>query len=162
MKRKFVIVAAVCVLLVIIAAITIVVHFGMPDKMTEMLNQLETAMGDGWKKQSVTKVFRRTYSDGEGNTIVYYVCATAYYEEDPSGQAGLNTDAISAVIPAEEAESSRTCTVSGHPAAVYQKNGRTYLCWTLTPELSCVIAYDPAVVSEGEIRAMAESVPFSG
>ena len=50
-------------------------------------------------------------------------------------------------------------TVSGLPAAIYQKDGRAYLCWTIMPELSCVIEYDPAVESEEDMLRMAESVP---
>jgi len=51
------------------------------------------------------------------------------------------------------------CTVSGLPAAIYQKDGQAYLCWTIMPELSCVIEYDPAAESEEDMLPMAESVP---
>jgi len=62
-------------------------------------------------------------------------------------------------ISPDEAESCRECTVSGLPAAIYQKDGRAYLCWTIMPELSCVIEYNPAVESEEDMLRMAESVP---
>lgn len=74
-------------------------------------------------------------------------------------QTGLNTEAIAAVIAPDEAESYRECAVSGLPAAIYQKEGRAYLCWTIIPELSCVIEYDPAVENENDMLRMAESVP---
>ena len=71
----------------------------------------------------------------------------------------MNTNAISAVIDPDDAESCRECTVSNLPAAIYQKDGRAYLCWTITPELSCVIEYDPTTEREEDMLRMAESVP---
>lgn len=158
MKTWFFI-AAICILLVLALAIAFANRSTPEDEMMDMLNRVENALGDEWKKQTVTKVSDLVYSDDEGNTIVYHVCTTTYYEADYSEQTGLNTNAISAVISPDETESYRECTISGLPAAIYQKNGRAYLCWTIMPELSCVIEYDPAVESEEDILRMAESVP---
>ena len=158
-KKTWLIIAAVCMLLILVAVITFVNRPTPQDKMMNMPNQVENALGDEWKKQTVTKVSDLVYSDDEGNTIVYHVCNTTYYEVDYAKQTGLNTDTISAVISPDEAESYRECTVSGLPAAIYQKNGRAYLCWTIMPELSCVIEYDPAVEREEDMLRMAESVP---
>ena len=158
-KKTRVIIAAICILLIIAAAIVLSNRTTPDDDMMDMLNRVENALGDGWKKQTVTKVSDLVYSDDEGNTIVYYVCTTTYYEADSVKQTGLNTDAISAVISPDEAESYRESTVSGLPAAVFQKDGRAYLCWTIIPELSCVIEYDPVVESEEDMLRMAESVP---
>ena len=158
-KKTWVIIAAICILLIIAAAIILTNRTTPEDDMMDMLNRVEKALGDEWKKQAVTKVSDLVYSDDEGNTIVYHVCTTTYYEADYAEQTGLNTDAISAVISPDEAESYREYTVSGLPAAIYQKNGRAYLCWTIMPELSCVIEYDPAVESEEDMLRMAESVP---
>lgn len=153
-KTIWFIIAAIIVLLVFSVAI-IASH----DEMLDVLDHAESALGDKWKKQTVTEVSDLVYSDDEGNTIIYYVCVTTYYDTDSNDQSGLNTDVISAVIDPDEAESSREHTVSGLPAAIYQKDGRAYLCWTIIPELSCVIEYDPAVESEADILRMAESVP---
>lgn len=158
-KKTWLIIVAVCTLLILAVSIIIANHPTPQDEMMDMLNRVENALGDEWKKQSVTKVSDLVYSDDEGNTIFYHVCTTTYYEADSAKQTGLNTDAISAVISPDEAESYRECTVSGLPAAIYQTNGRAYLCWTITPELSCVIEYDPVVESEEDILRMAESVP---
>ena len=125
----------------------------------DMLNRVENALGDEWEKKTVTEVSDLVYSDGEGNNIIYRVCLTTYYGVEATAQTGLNTDAISAVISLDETESCRECTVSGLPAAIYQKDGRAYLCWTIMPELSCVIEYNPAVESEEDMLRMAESVP---
>ena len=158
-KKTWLIIVAVCILLILSALIILANRPTPQDEMMNMLNRVENAVGDERKKQTVTKVSDLAYSDDEGNTIVYHVCTTTYYEADFSKQTGLNTDAISAVISPDEAESCRECTVSGLPAAIYQKNGRAYLCWTIIPELSCVIEYDPAVESEEDMLRMAESVP---
>ena len=125
----------------------------------DMLNRVANALGDEWKKQAITKVSDFVYSDGKGNTIIYYVCITTYYEADTAEQTGLNIDAISAIIPPDKAESNQECTVSNLPAAIYQKDGRAYLCWTIIPELSCVLEYDPTKQSEDNMLRMAESIP---
>ena len=160
MKKKiWLFIAAVCILTVLAFAIIIVNRPTPQDEMMDVLNRVENALGDEWKKQTVTKVSDLVYSDDEGNIIVYHVCTTTYYEADATEQTGLHTEAIAAVIAPDEAESCRECTVSGLPAAIYQKNGRAYLCWTIMPELSCVIEYDPAIESEEDMLRMAESVP---
>ena len=150
-KKMWLIIAAVCMLLILVAVIIFANRPTPQDKIMDMLNRVENALGDEWKKQTVTKVSDLEYSDKKGNTIVYHVCTTTYFEADATEQTGLNTEAIAAVISPDEAESCRECTVSGLPAAIYQKDGRAYLCWTIIPELSCVIEYDPAVESEEDI-----------
>ena len=158
-KKTWPIIAAVCILLILAVSIIITNHPTPQDEMMDMLNRVENALGDEWEKQSVTEVSDLVYSDGEGNNIIYHVCLTTYYGVDTTAQTGLNTDAISAVISPDEAENCRECTVSGLPAVIYQKNGQAYLCWTIMPELSCVIEYDPAAESEEDMLRMAESVP---
>jgi hypothetical protein len=160
MKKKiWLIIVTICILLVLAVAITLTNRPTPQDEMMDMLNRVAKALGDEWKKQTVTKVSDLVYSDDEGNTIVYHVCTTTYYETDTTQQSRLNTEAISVIISPDEAESYRECTVSGLPAAICQKGGRAYLCWTIIPELSCVIEYDPTVESEEDMLRMAESVP---
>jgi len=127
-KNIWLIVAAICILLVLVGAITLANRPTPQDEMMDMLSRVENALGDEWKKQPVTKVSDLVYSDDEANTIIYHVCTTTYYEADSAKQAGLNTEAIAAVISPDEAERFRECTVSGLPAAIYQKDGRAYLC----------------------------------
>ena len=158
-KKTWLIIAAICILLVLVVAIIFVNRPTPQDEMMDILNRMENALGDEWEKQSVTEVSNIAYSDEEGNNIIYHVCLTTYYGVEVAAQTDLNTDAISAVISPDEAESCRECTVSGLPAAIYQKDGQAYLCWTIMPELSCVIEYDPAVESEEDMLRMAESVP---
>ena len=158
-KKTWFIIATICIMLALAGATIFANRLAPEDEMMDMLNRVENALGDEWKKQTITKVSDLIYSDDEGNTIVYHVCTTTYYEADSTKQTGINTDAISVVISPDEAESCRACTVSGLPAAIYQKDGRAYLCWTIMPELSCVIEYDPAVESEEDMLRMAGSVP---
>lgn len=160
MKKKiWLSIAIICILSIFVVAFTFINRLTPENQMMDMLSRLENALGDEWKKQTVTKVSDLIYSDGSGNNIVYHVCTTTYYEADVTEHNGLNIEAISAVISPDEAESYRECTVSGLPAAIYQKDGRAYLCWTIIPEISCVIEYDPAVESEEDMLRMAESVP---
>lgn len=160
MKKKiWLVIPATCILLVLAVVIIFANRPTPRDEMMEMLNRVENALGDEWEKQTVTEVSDLVYSDDEGNTIIYHVCVTIYYGVDATEQTGLNTDAISAVISPDTAESFRECNVSNLPAAIYQKDGRAFLCWTIMPELSCVIEYDPTVESEEDMLRMAESVP---
>ena len=158
-KKMWLIIAAGCMLLILVTVIIFVNRPTPQDKIMDMLNRMENALGDEWEKKTVTEVSDLVYSDGEGNNIIYHVCLTTYYGVEATVQTGLNTDAISAVISPDEAESCRECTVSGLPAAIYQKDGQAYLCWTIMPEFSCVIEYDPTVESEEDMFRMAESVP---
>ncbi len=158
-KRTWLYIAAVCILLSLAVAISFANRPTPQEEEKDVLNQVENTLKDEREKQTETKVFDLVYADDDGNTIVYHVCTTTYYEANATEQTGLNTDAIAAVIPPEEAESCRECTVSDLPAAIYEKDGRAYLCWTIIPELSCVIEYDPAIVSEEDMLRMAESVP---
>ncbi len=160
-KKVWLIIAVVVVLVALSVAIASVCRFVPPDEMQDTFDRLEAALGEEWKKQTVVEVSDFVYSDGKGNTIIYYICVTTYYEADANNQTGLHTDAISAVIVSDEAEECRECTVNDFPAAIYQKDGRAYLCWTITPELSCVIEYDPAVESEEDMLRIAESVPVN-
>ena len=158
-KKMWLIIAPICMLLILVVGSIFVNRPTPQDKVMDMLNRMENALGDEWEKQTVTEVSDLVYSDGEGNSIIYHVCLTTYYGVETTAQTGLNTDAISAVISPDEAESCRECTVGGLPAATYQKDGRAYLCWTIIPELSCAIEYDPALESEEDMLRMAESVP---
>ena len=158
-KKMWLIITPVCMLLVLVAGIIFVNRPTPQDKIMDMLNRVENALGDEWERKTVTEVSDLVYSDGEGSNIIYHVCLTTYYGVEATEQIRLNTDAISVVISPDEAESCRECTVSGLPAAIYQKDGHAYLCWTIMPELSCVIEYDPAVENEEDMLRMAESVP---
>jgi len=114
---------------------------------------------EGWDKKSSTVVASQTYMNGAENQIVYYCCKTTYYGDDAVRLGGeLDRQAISAVIAWEQIENARECMVGHWPAVLCQKGDRTYLCWTISPEYSCVLEYDAATVAEEDIFRMAESV----
>lgn len=108
--------------------------------------------------QSVSKVMPFTYTDSEGNTIVYYCIQTAYLENESGDDTGLDMNAIGMVIDADQIETRRKCMVNEYNAFLCEIGDRSYLCWTLSHETSCVIAYQADAVHESDIVRMAESV----
>ena len=111
--------------------------------------------------QSVAKVTPFPYTDSEGNTIVYYCIQTAYLENESGGYTGLDMNAIGMVIDPKLIENKRDCKVNEYDAFLCELGDRSYLCWTLSSEISCVIEYSKESVEEASIFRMAESVPVS-
>ena len=111
---------------------------------------------ESWAYSAVTKVTPYTYADAEDNTIIYYCCQTSYVGDVPD-MDGLNTTALGLVIDFTAIENRRPCEVNGLEAFQCEMNDRTYLCWTLSPEISCVIEYNSGT-DETDIFRMAESV----
>ena len=116
---------------------------------------------EGYECQSVSKVTPLTYTDPEGNTIVYYCCQTAYISNESGEHTGLDMNAIGLVIDVSQIENKRKCTVNEYDAFQCEVGGRTYLCWTLSPEISCVIEYSAESTNEADIIQMAESIEES-
>ena len=126
--------------------------------------KIEKALKDvdeDYECQSVSKVTPFTYTDSEGNTIVYYCIQTAYLENESGGYTGLDADAIGMIIDPELMENKQECKVNEYDAFLCELGDRSYLCWTLSPEISCVIEYSKGAVEEASIFQMAESVPVS-
>ena len=133
-------------------------------RITKEIYKVENALkevDEDYECQSVAKVTPFTYTDSEGNTIVYYCIQTAYLENESGGYTGLDMNAIGIVIDPELIGNKRECRVNEYDAFLCELGDRSYLCWTLSPELSCVIEYSKGVVEEGSIFRMAESVPVS-
>ena len=133
-------------------------------QIAEEIYKIENALmevNEDYECQSVSRVTPFTYTDPEGNTIVYYCCRTAYLQNESGEYAGLNMDAIGLVIDLDLIENRRECKVNAYDAFLCELGGRNYLCWTLSPEISCVIEYSPGTVPEESIFRMAESVPAS-
>lgn len=124
--------------------------------------KIENALKEADKNyecQSVSKVTPFPYTDSEGNTIVYYCIQTAYLENESGGYSGLDMDAIGLVIDVSQIENRRACKTNEYDAFLCDMGERSYLCWTLSSEISCVIEYSPDDVSEENIFQMVESVP---
>ena len=133
-------------------------------RITKEIYKVENALkevDEDYECQSVSTVTPFTYTDSEGNTIVYYCIQTAYLENESGDDTGLDMNAISLVIDADQIENRRECKVNEYDAFLCELGGRSYLCWTLSPELSCVIEYSAGAISEESLFRMAESVPVS-
>lgn len=133
-----------------------------PDlQIAEEIYKVETALKEvdkDYEYESMSKVTPFTYADSEGNTIVYYCCQTVYPPDESGEYAGLNKDAIGLVIDVDMIENIRECTVNGYDAFLCDVKDRTYLCWTLSSETSCLIEYSTDSTDEDDIFRMAESI----
>lgn len=127
------------------------------DDTYEIVERIENALGEEYKKQSMTELVATLRYGEEGNTINYYILKTTYYGADPSEVTGLNTRAISLIVDPEMAESSTEMKIQNWDAALYETDTLSYLCWTDTPEVSYILEYDSDAVSDEEIIKMAQS-----
>ena len=116
---------------------------------------------EDYECQSVSKVTPFTYTDSEGNTIVYYCCQTAYLENESRDYTGLDMNAIGMVIDMTQIKNKQECKVNEYDAFLCELGDRSCFCWTLSPEISCVIEYSKGTVEDASIFRMAESVPVS-
>lgn len=133
-------------------------------QITNEIYKVENALkevDEDYECQSVSKVTPFTYTDSEGNTIVYYCCQTAYMGNESGEYTGLDMNAIGLVIDSNMIESRRNCKINEYDGFLCEQGDRSYLCWTLSPEISCVIEYSPEAISEESIFRMAESVLVS-
>lgn len=134
-------------------------------KLAQQIYNAESALkevDEDYKCKSISKVTPFTYTDSEGNTIVYYCCQTTYVSDESREYTGLNTDAIGMVIDFAKIQNRRDCKVNEYDAFQCEIDDRTYLCWTISPEISCVIEYGADVNSVADILRMAESVQLPG
>ena len=125
----------------------------------EILERFENALGDEYKKQTVSEVIAQlTYAHKDcSNPIYYYFVKTTYYEADPSEVTGLNTDAFRTVFDPDRAETAAEMMIQDWYGCLYRFSEKSYLCWTAAPDISYVMEYDPSVVSDTDIIHMAES-----
>ena len=170
MKKKILWIAGICI--VSLALIIGIARYSEIKKresdpnwqIAKEIYKMENALkkvDEDYECQSVAKVTPFTYTDSEGNTIVYYCIQTAYLENESGDYTGLDMNAIGIVIDPELIENNRECRVNEYDAFLCELGDRSYLCWTLSPELSCVIEYSAEAISEESIFRMAESVPVS-
>ena len=130
-------------------------------KLTQQIYNMENALkevDEDYECKSISKVTPYTYADSAGNTITYYCCQTTYFSNESGEDTGLNTDAIGMVIDFAQVQNRRECKVNAYDAFQCEMGERSYLCWTISPEISCVIEYSADVNDEADIFRMAESV----
>lgn len=126
----------------------------------ENAKRIEAAMQEtdpDFKALGYTEVSNISYAIKGGGDVQYYLCETTYFNEIPELD-GVHLEAIRGIIDPDMAEDSRESKVLDYDAIIYTLNGREYLCWTISPEISCVLEYTPGTISDEDIRLMAESV----
>ena len=129
----------------------------------ENAKRIEEAMQEAdpdFKSLGYTEVTKISYTIVGGGDIQYYYCKTTYFDEIPE-LTGVHLQAIRGVIDPDTAESSRENKVLDYDAIIYTLEEREYLCWSLSPEDSCVLEYTPGTISENDLWMMAESVQYS-
>ena len=129
----------------------------------ENAKHIEEAMQEvdpEFKSLGYTEVTKISYEIEGGGDIQYYYCKTSYFDEIPE-LTGVHLEAIRGVIDPDMAENSREAEVLDYDAIIYTLEGREYLCWSLSPEDSCVLEYTPGTISKDDIWLMAESVQNS-
>ena len=130
-------------------------------KLAEQIYKMENTLkevDEDYACKSLSKVTPFTYTDSEGNSIVYYCCQTTYVSDEYGEDTRLNTDAIGMVIDFTQIQNRRECKVNAYDAFQCEIDDRSYLCWTISAEISCVIEYSADVNDEADIFRMAESV----
>ena len=130
-------------------------------KLAEQIYKMENALkevDEDYACKSLSKVTPFSYTDSEGNIITYYCCQTTYLADEYGENTGLNTDAIGMVIDFTQIQNRRECKVNAYNAFQCEMGEHSYLCWTISPEISCVIEYSADTVLETDIFRMAESV----
>lgn len=125
----------------------------------EMMEKIENALGDEYKKQSMTEVAATlVYGDGiEEHNINYHILKTTFYEADPAEVTGLHIDALKVLFDPEYTDSCQEMKIQDWDAALYEVGDRSYLCWTYSPEVSYVLEYNPEAVTDEDIIKMAQS-----
>ena len=167
MKKKFLLCAGI-VMLVAVIILGVWRYIEVPNRQTdpnwklaEQIFGIKNAfkgVDENYECKSISKVTPYTYADSAGNTITYYCCQTTYISDEYEENTGLNTDAIGMVIDFAQIENKRHCKVNGHDAFLCKIEERSYLCWTISLEISCVIEYSAEAIDEADIFRMAESV----
>ena len=130
-------------------------------KLAEQIYKMENALkevDEDYECKSLSKVTPFSYTDSAGNIITYYCCQTTYLSDEYREDTGLNTDAIGMVIDFDQIQNRRDCKVNAYDAFRCEIGEHSYLCWTISPEISCVIEYGADVIGEADIFKMAESV----
>ena len=166
-KKKAITIICICIVVVLVAGVLIQgikIYHREKDpywQAAKKLYNVESALkevDEDWEMESLSTVTPYTYANPEGDTIVYYHCRTAYLTDDEVKLEEINTEALELVVDIEALENSRESEVNGQAAIIGELDGRTYLCWTLDPENSCVIEYAADTFAEEDIFRMAESV----
>ena len=167
MKKKIIVGITICIFLAfIITGMVLGIRIYRREQdpnwqIAKKLYNVESALqeiDESWELQSLTQVTPYCYQNPDGDTITYYCCITTYVGDEPSEYFGINQAALEQVVDMDALENRRDCEVDGLEAVMGELDGKTYLCWTISPTHSCVLEYTAESASEADILRMAESV----
>ena len=96
------------------------------------------------------------YTNDQGDELNVYVCKAVYAEGETRKLTALEL-AYKEIIDPSTAEETYTYKLYGVTAMLYKKEGRGYLCWATSDDVSTVIDYDPESVTEEEVFLMMKS-----
>ena len=149
------------IILVLLCTLTSCSFRTKPDPLQQEMNRIEQALDEAldgeYKKQRETEVMDYHFTS-EDATMVYYICQTTYYAEDPNGVTGVDTDAVLGIFSVEDAPLEKEFEICEHPAAIYQYGEQSYLCCTPTPEYTLVLEFSPEFLSEEDAVKIIRSV----
>jgi len=130
----------------------------------EMIQKIENAMyevlGDDLKKVSqheLVATIEYAMKDGTGDGIQYHMIKSTYFEGDPAEVTGFNENAVGVLFDVVSVDSSEEMQINEWAACRYRVNGKSFLCFTYSPEMTYVLEYNAEEVSDEEIVKMAES-----
>lgn len=146
-----------CLILIIFASAN--TNAKSRDSSDEIVERIENALGDDFKKQSETALAATLeYANDDGTKKIYYrILKTTYYEADPAEVTGLHAEALNVLFPVDYMDSCEEMKIQDWDAALYKKGESAYLCWTYSPEVTYVLEYNPEQIDDSEIIKMAES-----
>ena len=110
MKKRILWIAGICIMCLVL--IVGIIRYRAVQKresdpnwqIAKEIYKVENALqevDEDYECQSVSKVTPFTYTDSEGNTIIYYCIQTAYLENESGGNTGLDMNAIGIVVDPE-------------------------------------------------------------
>ena len=102
-KKTMGILACLTVICTATAGVLIYRNPNKKSTLEEDIVKVEDALGDQYKKQSVTTLAATlTYGDEDADTKIYYhILKTDYYKQDASEITGLNTVAFGVLFPVQ-------------------------------------------------------------
>lgn len=132
-----------------------------PDKMLENIeNAIYEVLGEDCKKMSqheLVATITYGHEDGTGDGILYHMIKSTYFEADPTAVTGFNSDAVGVLFNPEFVDSSKEMKIQEWAGCLYRCNGKSFLCFTESPEMTYVLEYNAEEIPDSEILKMAES-----
>ena len=159
MKRKGIEILFISVVMGILLVSVLFYYLILDEKENNLVKGIKEIETAGWESQSMTEVVKKVqYINENGDTIDYYICRTTYHTDTAKISDEWNREAVELIVPFNLIENGRKCKVNEWKAEIYEGIDRSYLCWTISQEISCILEYNPATVQEEDILRMAESV----